>query len=319
MKRKTIVAAVAVLATIGTAGVLSAKGGWHDGGFGHGFGRHGGGKGHHGMFGMFGMDDGGLGLGHGRRGLARLIRSDADRDGAVTLDEFLKDRADRFAALDKSGDGAVDGGEFAARLAGEMDYRRRVMAKSLDANGDGKVTKDDFVARARERFAERDFNGDGVISRDDLPAFARAGDDRAGDIDADDDGDGDQAGGRADGDQRFEGRRGHRGWRKGSMKLDDAVERAERRFERLDSDKNGQIDDADVAPRMKERTDFAQQMMLRRFDKDRDGKVTRDEFLARPKQRFATLDLDGDGKITAADMSPGMAERWQKRTESERR
>jgi Ca2+-binding EF-hand superfamily protein len=46
--------------------------------------------------------------------------------------------------------------------------------------------------------------------------------------------------------------------------------------------------------------------MLRRFDADNDGKVTRAEMEAWVAQRFARMDLDGDGKITDADLPPIM-------------
>ncbi|MBL8564718.1 MAG: EF-hand domain-containing protein [Hyphomicrobiaceae bacterium] len=307
MKRKTLAAVVAVVATIGTASVLSAKGGWHEGGF-----RHHGGKGFHGM-----RDDdmGGFGGMGGPRGMMRALGSDLDKDGTVTLDEFLKDRTDRFASLDKNGDGVIDSDEITARMKAEADYRLRVLVKRFDANGDGKVTKDDAGARARERFAELDVNGDGVISKADRPAFPGR------DAGPDDD-EGPAAADRGDDrdDDSFEGRDGRhgwgrgwgKGWHRGEAKVEDFVARAERRFARFDTNNDGEINATDIEARMAPMMDHAKSMRFARLDKDRDGKVTKDEFLARPKKEFAMLDLDGDGKITSADMSPGMAERWQK-------
>lgn len=45
---------------------------------------------------------------------------------------------------------------------------------------------------------------------------------------------------------------------------------------------------------------------LRGFDTDRDGKVTKDEYLTEVRRRFGLMDLDGDGKITDADLPPMM-------------
>lgn len=49
--------------------------------------------------------------------------------------------------------------------------------------------------------------------------------------------------------------------------------------------------------------------MIRRFDVDKDGKVTRDEFETRINEMFARADLDRDGQITDADLPPMMRDR----------
>ncbi len=59
---------------------------------------------------------------------------------------------------------------------------------------------------------------------------------------------------------------------------------------------------------------YAKKQRMHVLDKDRDGKVSKDEYGARPRQKFADIDLDSDGKITAADLPPRMAERWQRRS-----
>ncbi|MFN3868512.1 MAG: EF-hand domain-containing protein [Hyphomicrobiaceae bacterium] len=312
MKRTTIIAALALLATAGTASVLAAKGGWHEG-------RHQG-RGHHDEMGKMGFG-GGKGA---MRELRNMHRADADRDGAVTLDEYLKAKTADFAAMDKNSDGAVSGDELVADMVAAMSYRSRAMLKQLDTNLDGKVTKDDFVSGARQRFAERDLNGDGVIDRNDMrPARGGKWDsggkwdksderrDAAAD-DKDDERAADDVAGRDEDDDRGHGRRGrHGGWGK-SASIEKFVERAERAFTRMDVNNDGEINAADFEPRHSARIDFAKQKRLASLDKDRDGKVTLDEFLAGPKDRFARLDLDGDGKITAADLPPRMAERWTK-------
>ena len=43
---------------------------------------------------------------------------------------------------------------------------------------------------------------------------------------------------------------------------------------------------------------------MRAFDTDRDGKVTKDEFMATVRSRFAQLDLNNDGRITDEDLPP---------------
>lgn len=305
MKRTTIIAAVALLATAGTASVLAAKGGWHEGRH-HGWGHH------HG-----GMSDFGFG---GLKGAMRELRNvrsaDADKDGAVTLDEYLKEKTADFTALDGNGDGVASGDELVADIVASLNFRTKAMLKQFDTNLDGKVTKDDFAARARQRFAERDINGDGIVDRSDMRP-GRGGkwdraDDRAGEGD-DDRGSDTALDADADAeDFDDEGRRGRRG-RGRSASVDKLVERAERAFTRMDANNDGEINSADFAERHAAMIDFAKKRRLAALDKDRDGKVTADEYTAGPKDRFARFDLDGDGKITSADLPPRMAERWGKR------
>ena len=41
-----------------------------------------------------------------------------------------------------------------------------------------------------------------------------------------------------------------------------------------------------------------EQKRFGRYDKDRDGKITRDEYLAQRRKAFAKLDTDGDGRLS---------------------
>jgi hypothetical protein len=83
---------------------------------------------------------------------------------------------------------------------------------------------------------------------------------------------------------------------------------------RTDASGDGVITAADLEARSAERIGWFQKKKLHVLDKDSDGKVSREEFMARAQQRFADLDLDKDGKITTADLPPGMATRWEKKS-----
>jgi hypothetical protein len=91
--------------------------------------------------------------------------------------------------------------------------------KLADANGDGAVTKAEMLADADARFARLDANKDGKISKDERP------------------GDGAGRGGRmmtridTDGD--------------GAISLDEQRAQATRRFERVDANKDGTLDQAE--------------------------------------------------------------------------
>ncbi|MCR8546812.1 EF-hand domain-containing protein [Salipiger sp. P9] len=107
------------------------------------------------------------------------------------------------------------------------------MFDQLDADGDGKVTKDELAAMGpAAAFAEADANGDGALEGDELTAFQAAQ------------------------DKAREARR--------------------------------------------------QQMMLQRFDADKDGKLSLEEMQANargPAQMFDRLDTDKDGAVSKDELS----------------
>ena len=82
--------------------------------------------------------------------------------------------------------------------------------------------------------------------------------------------------------------------------------RVDRQFSRLDKNGDGFIDAKDFEAAAAERAAYAARRFFKRFDANGDGKVSKDEFNRFAKDRFANLDLDGDGKITEADLPPMM-------------
>lgn len=291
MKRKGLALSAALLVTVGVASAVAAGGGHFGKGHGHGGwheGRHGGHGMHHG------------GKGHGRMGRIGMLKQlDADKDGTVTLDEFLKPRSGRFAELDKNGDGSLDAAELSARMQQKADQRQRIMMARLDADGDGKVTADEFEQASHHRGRgmhrwRHGHNGGhhrmhgGMNQQDGSAAESKAADDNAT--------------GKPEGDKAERGR-GKR------------AERLAKRFERLDANGDGVITAADLEARAGERLSWFQKKKLHVLDKDGDGKVSAEEFAARSKQRFSDIDLDNDGKITVADLPPWAAERWNKKSD----
>ena len=57
------------------------------------------------------------------------------------------------------------------------------------------------------------------------------------------------------------------------------------------------------------RARWSSDRMIRRFDVDKDRKVTRDEFETRVADMFKRADLDGDGKIADLNLPPIMRDR----------
>lgn len=302
MNRKGLALSVVLLASVGAVSAFAAAGGQ----FGKGHGRHGHGGWHEAHYGMGeggGMRERGR---HGKRGgmgrMMHLKQLDTDKDGAVTLEEFVKPRQERFAALDTSKDGALDGGEVTARMQQMAGQRQRMMMATFDADGDGKVTREEFEKAAHHgRGGMRGHRGGGRHGwhRGRFGDEGPAASDKSGGADANVQ----QGMAGMPGMAGMEGGRGpgKRGaWR-------------QQRFERMDANGDGVITAADLEARMAERLEYARKKKLHVLDKNGDGKVSADEFADRAKQRFADMDLDKDGKITAADLPPGMAERWEKK------
>lgn len=212
----------------------------------------------------------------------RLKGLDADKDGSVSSAEFLKDLQERFARRDANSDGRLTAEELAgsrrARAASPEDRADRYI-KRFDANADGKVTASEVESGQRDWFQKRDKDADGRLSADEAP--------------------------------RFMSRRGGAG--RSAETVEEAVERASRRFKTFDANGDASIDKAEIVAAETERRAYRLRRLMHRLDANRDGKVTLEEFMARSKDRFATLDLDSDGRITAADLPPQQRAEWNAR------
>lgn len=111
---------------------------------------------------------------------SRLVKQwDADGDGALSVSEF-GGSATAFAQLDRDGDGALRAGELDAGLA-RAQFQRRAQAladaamRLHDSDNDGALTAAEF-GRDAELFEAVDANGDGRIDRDELlDAYTRRG------------------------------------------------------------------------------------------------------------------------------------------------
>jgi Ca2+-binding EF-hand superfamily protein len=117
---------------------------------------------------------------------------------------------------------------------------------------------------------------------------------------------------------------GRRGWLAREITKDDHDTRMRERFARLDKNSDGFIDAAEIEAAGSERRGRMMERFRRdrggdgagmgeggmrlveRFDTNRDGKATREEFLAHVRKRFAEHDLNNDGKISDNDLPPMM-------------
>jgi Ca2+-binding EF-hand superfamily protein len=113
-----------------------------------------------------------------------LARLDTERKGFVTLQDAERYAAAQFDRLDANHDSVVDHDEFLASAKRSLDRasparkaqvqrsldRRETLFKTLDQHGDGKLTKDEYLAGTRQHFSEIDVKKSGMITTDDLRA-----------------------------------------------------------------------------------------------------------------------------------------------------
>lgn len=111
-----------------------------------------------------------------RMAMGRMwANADANKDGAISKAEFEAARAQRFALMDGDKDGFVTEAEMRAslpnggrRLPQAAGAQAGGAGARLDANGDGKVSKAEFVDGGAAQFARLDADKDGRIDKAEL-------------------------------------------------------------------------------------------------------------------------------------------------------
>lgn len=100
--------------------------------------------------------------------------ADSNKDGLVSRDEFIAARAGQFNRLDRNGDGFIDDADIPKRLLARRQQQGggQVLAQ-FDTNGDGRVSKDEFVSGPTPLFDQADANHDGMLDSQEVES-ARA-------------------------------------------------------------------------------------------------------------------------------------------------
>lgn len=113
----------------------------------------------------------------GGRAFGRL---DTDGDGAISREEVLAAKAEAFKRVDRDGDGIVTTAEAEAareqlreragkRLAGRGELGGGFA--QADADGDGKVGREEWLSAPTEFFNRADADGNGVVTREEMGAL----------------------------------------------------------------------------------------------------------------------------------------------------
>jgi hypothetical protein len=110
------------------------------------------------------------------RDVAALDQADANNDGKITRQEYIDARAAQFARMDRDGDGFADGTDSRERADQSAIGKRAAAAMRgrIDANSDGKISKDEFVNAPTMLFDRSDTDKNSELDAKELEAARSA-------------------------------------------------------------------------------------------------------------------------------------------------
>ncbi|MCZ6858843.1 MAG: EF-hand domain-containing protein [Alphaproteobacteria bacterium] len=115
-----------------------------------------------------------------KRLAVRFAAFDKDKNGKLTLDEMPGRRKYRMWRMDANIDGAITIEEMKKHAEKRLPRRLAFGISRLDLDGDGKLSRAEYVAGTGRLFRHFDRNRDGVVSREEVAAKFAAGGKRGG-------------------------------------------------------------------------------------------------------------------------------------------
>jgi Ca2+-binding EF-hand superfamily protein len=104
-------------------------------------------------------------------------KADANGDGSITREEFRAGRVEQFGRFDRNGDGYLDSNDIPKRVLARRQQNGgggEMLSGQFDANGDGKVGKEEFINGPTLIFDRADADGNDVLDSKELAAAKEA-------------------------------------------------------------------------------------------------------------------------------------------------
>ncbi len=253
--------------------------------------------------------------------IARAL--DADHNGVISGDEIANAPA-ALRTLDRNGDGSITPDELRpgrpegperregpegreARSDSSDDLVQTLMA--FDKNHDGKISKEELPERMQGLLERGDTNHDGFLTVDEIRAVAKA---QAAQSDVQPEGEGREGRGGSRPDALFNALDLNRD---GTISADE-IARAPESLKTLDKNSDGQLTEDELRPapfQGRGRGGNPDEMLTRlfsQFDKDNDGKISREEAAGGPlEELFDRADQNKDGFLTRDELRTALQQR----------